>query len=65
MKTLSDEKSPLQKRSAIWIGIGLVIGAGVGVAFDNIALGISIGILIGAAISLQQSRAGNKEDQEE
>jgi hypothetical protein len=27
---MSEEKSPLQKRPASWIGIGLAIGAGVG-----------------------------------
>jgi hypothetical protein len=53
---MKEEKSPLQKRPASWVGIGLAIGAGVGVAQDNIALGISIGMLIGAGISLQQSR---------
>ena len=61
---MSDEKSPLQKRPASWIGIGLALGAGVGVALDNIALGISIGMLIGALISLQQSRKGNENEGE-
>jgi hypothetical protein len=59
---MKDDKSPLQKRPASWIGIGLAIGAGVGVALDNIALGISIGMLIGAIISIQQSRSNDSED---
>jgi len=47
---------PLQKRPASWIGIGLVIGAGVGAALNDIPLGIGLGMLIGAIISLQQKR---------
>jgi len=61
---MTEEKSPLQKRPASWVGIGLAIGAGVGVALDNLALGISIGMLIGAGISLQQSRQGKDDEQE-
>ena len=62
---MAEDKSPLQKRPASWIGIGLAIGAGVGVALDNIALGISIGMVIGAGISLQQSRQGDEGGEEE
>ena len=62
---MTEEKSPFQKRPASWVGIGLAIGAGVGVALDNLALGISIGMLIGAGISLQQSRQGKDDEQEE
>jgi hypothetical protein len=61
---MTEEKSPLQKQPASWIGIGLAIGVGVGVALDSIALGISIGLLIGALISLQQSRKGNEEKED-
>lgn len=58
---MSDQRTPLQKRPASWIGIGLVIGAGVGAALNDIPLGIGLGILIGAIISLQQKR---KQDQD-
>ncbi|NOQ39133.1 MAG: hypothetical protein GQ562_02365 [Anaerolineales bacterium] len=53
---MSDQKIPLQKRPASWIGISLVIGAGVGAALNDIPLGIGLGMLIGAIISLQQKR---------
>jgi len=36
---MNDQKTPLEKRPASWIGIGLVIGAGVGVALNDIPLG--------------------------
>jgi len=58
---MSDQRTPLQKRPASWIGIGLVIGAGIGAALNDIPLGIGLGMLIGAIISLQQKR---KQDQD-
>ncbi len=33
---MAEEKSPLQKQPASWIGIGLAIGVGVGVALDTV-----------------------------
>jgi len=57
---MNDQKTPLQKRPASWIGIGLVIGAGVGAALNDIPLGLGLGMLIGALISMQQKR---KQDQ--
>lgn len=33
-----------------WIGIGLILGAAVGVATNNIGLGLGIGLVLGAAI---------------
>jgi hypothetical protein len=58
---MSDQRTPLQKRPASWIGLGLIIGAGVGAALNDIPLGIGLGMLIGAIISLQQKR---KQDQD-
>jgi len=57
---MNDQKTPLEKRPASWIGIGLVIGAGVGAALNDIPLGLGLGMLIGALISMQQKR---KQDQ--
>jgi hypothetical protein len=57
---MNDQKTPLQKRPASWIGFGLVIGAGVGAALNDIPLGIGLGMMIGALIGMQQKR---KQDQ--
>jgi hypothetical protein len=35
-----------------WVGVGVAIGAGVGVAMDNIPLGAAIGVAIGAVASV-------------
>ena len=32
------------------IGIGLVLGAGIGVAIDNIGAGMGVGLMLGVAI---------------
>jgi hypothetical protein len=53
---MDDKKSFLQRRPESWIGIGLAIGAGIGVALNDIAIGIGIGMLAGAIISLVQKR---------
>jgi hypothetical protein len=58
---MSEEKrengSPDRKMKAgMWIGIGLALGAGIGVAMDNIALGVGIGLVTGAVIDLLQQR---------
>lgn len=39
-------------RSFRWLGIGVALGAGVGVAMDNIPIGAGLGITIGALISI-------------
>lgn len=39
-----------------WIGIGIALGAGIGVALDNIGLWIAIGIALGVAIGAMRSR---------
>ena len=39
-----------------FIGIGIALGAGIGVALDNIGLGIAIGIVFGVAIGAIRSR---------
>lgn len=58
---MDGHKEPILKRPASWIGIGLAIGAGVGVALNDIPLGIGLGMLIGGLIAMQLKR---KQDQE-
>ena len=43
-----------------WVGAGLAVGAGVGVAMDNIALGVGLGLFVGALISLIYSARNKK-----
>lgn len=49
-------KSP-QIEPVLWIPIGLALGAGIGVIFDNIALGTAIGVVAGAALMAIMSSA--------
>jgi hypothetical protein len=43
------ERKPNQ-RSGYYIGIGLVLGAGIGAALDNVGMGVALGVAIGAAL---------------
>ena len=50
-----------KKKSAdYYIGIGLCIGAALGVAFDNIALGISLGLVFGLAFQQYKKKQDKK-----
>jgi uncharacterized membrane protein YfcA len=40
-------KAQPKSRRGMWIGIGLILGAGLGVAMQNIAVGMGIGVLMG------------------
>ena len=53
---MEDQKTPLQKRPQVWVGIGLAIGAGVGLALHDLPLGIGAGMLVGAIISIMQKK---------
>ncbi len=44
------------KRPAAFIGVGLAIGAGMGVVFGNLAMGIGLGLVVGALIAAVRSR---------
>ncbi|MGQ4659533.1 hypothetical protein [Lysobacter sp. F6437] len=44
------------KALAFGAAIGLALGAGVGVVFDNIALGAGVGLVIGVVFGLMRSR---------
>ena len=41
---------------AITIGVGVILGAGLGVALGNVDLGIAIGMMLGAAIGTLLNR---------
>jgi hypothetical protein len=58
---MEDQKTPLQKRPQVWVGIGLAIGAGVGLALHDLPLGIGAGMLVGAIISIMQKRKNDQE----
>ncbi|NII10177.1 hypothetical protein [Oleiagrimonas sp. C23AA] len=38
------------------MGVGVALGAGLGVAFDNLALGMGIGVALGAALTAVAAR---------
>ena len=57
--TTREKQNPFQDKPAAWLGIGVALGAGIGVAMGNIALGVSIGLAIGAGVMFQLS--SNKE----
>lgn len=44
-----------------WLGIGVALGAGIGVALGNVALGAGVGIALGAAMMSWQKRAHEKQ----
>ncbi len=44
------------KRLGQWIAIGVAVGDGLGVAFDNIAIGVAIGLCLGVAVGAMQSK---------
>ena len=50
------------RRPANMLGAGLIIGAGVGAALDNIGLGIGVGLAIGAALSKKQKQKNESHD---
>ena len=41
-----------------WIGIGVAIGAGLGVAFDNIPVGTGMGVALGVMLGAVLGRRG-------
>ena len=47
----------------MWVGIGLAVGAGLGVVFDSIPLGVGLGLVFGVVIGLiQKNRNQSKND---
>lgn len=48
----------MEGRSFLGVGIGLAIGAGLGVATDNVALGLGLGVAIGAGLGVALDQAG-------
>ena len=60
---MPDQKPPSKNRQpqgkewiSLGVGMGLVLGAGIGVAMDNLAVGIGIGLVIGAAVGVALSQ---------
>lgn len=57
-KNLKPEKKDIQFKP--WIAIGIAIGAGLGVAIHNMAVGLSIGLLLGTGVDTALSQKKNK-----
>ena len=61
-----EEKDPKSNKPktlsmGTWMAIGVAVGAGLGVAMDNLPIGVAIGIAIGAGIgAAQDQRNKNK-----
>jgi hypothetical protein len=47
---------------AMWIGVGVAIGAGIGVAFGQVAIGAGIGVAFGVAIGGMLDAVAHKQD---
>ena len=47
-----------------WVGVGVALGAGIGVAMDNIAIGAGIGVAIGAAMAATQQLLNRRKSKE-
>jgi len=65
------EKEPEKNKSRVGEGmaIGVVLGAGIGAALDNLSTGIAVGVAIGAGIGAawnrqQRIKNGQREDSE-
>lgn len=52
----SEKQKSRTKRSPNMIGVGLALGAGIGVALDNIAVGVAVGLAVGAALDSRRKR---------
>jgi F0F1-type ATP synthase membrane subunit c/vacuolar-type H+-ATPase subunit K len=60
-----DERRKKQTRWVTELGGGIAIGAGLGVALDNFALGMAIGLAIGAAHYARSQRDEDSKPPEE
>jgi hypothetical protein len=47
---------------AVWMGVGIALGAAFGIALDNLAIGMGIGVALGAAMMAMQSRKQKNDD---
>jgi len=53
-----------KKRPPMYIGVGLALGAGIGVALDNIAVGIAVGLAIGVTLdNYHKEKDGDEKDE--
>lgn len=53
---MDKQKDPEKKRPVSWIGIGLALGAGIGVALDELARGMGLGVVFGALMDRQRKK---------
>lgn len=56
-----NNKSKKKLPPVSWMGIGLALGAGVGVALDELAIGVGLGMAFGAMMIALNNRK-NKQD---
>jgi len=47
-------------RKGYWLGLGIAIGAGIGVALGSIAIGAGIGVALGAALEHTRRDQGGR-----
>jgi len=52
--SINSQISQPKSRRGMWIGIGLALGAGIGMAMQNIAAGMGIGLLMGVVMETLQ-----------
>jgi len=52
MENSGSSNHKITNNLGFWIAIGLMAGTGIGVAIDNLAMGMGIGMLIGVVIGI-------------
>lgn len=60
----TDDQDRLKKRPVKMLGLGIAIGAGVGVALENIPMGVALGVAIGAGLEAKRRRAQKQDSSE-
>ncbi len=50
------------KNHGAFIGVGVAVGAALGIAYDNIGLGVALGTAFGAALSIPHGSSPDGDD---
>jgi len=60
----NEQKDPQSEKTTNqigqWLSIGIAIGAGLGVVFHNIPVGVAIGLMLGTSIGVAMSQKNKK-----
>ena len=60
----NEQKDPKSKKTtdqlALWLSIGIALGAGLGVVFDNLPIGVALGLVLGTSVGAALSQKNKK-----